>query len=289
MSTTFASAVQGTLRSNAAPPGGQSIVTVRNRLFFPITVIWVDESGISYPLHPCDLPPDGAVRIASHSGSQFIAASALTGGLIGVISIAPGQDRYYVAPPMLQRPNHIGMPPRPDAPTDAGRMSGLRLLPDDSPRVVVGCGRMANGGVLLREQYWRRTAASFTLAPGESRQVSITQSQGLERTSSSQESVQSALSVGVSAGWGGISASISASLNKSSSSAQQVTITEQTTRLEQTLLENKTEQVRTFFVWQLIDALTIFSKDLQVLGAIMTGQQPSLVDGPYALGAAAAG
>jgi hypothetical protein len=120
---------------------------------------------------------------------------------------------------------------------------------------------MGCGWFVTREQFWSLDADSYMLLPGEKRTVSLTESSGMEHTTSSQESVAESLGVSASGGWGPISASVSSSLSSTSSTSDQLTIKSQETRYVSVELNNKTDKDMMYLRWNLMDVITIYSCD----------------------------
>ncbi|MFI7135992.1 hypothetical protein ACIBQ1_60835 [Nonomuraea sp. NPDC050153] len=172
---------------------------------------------------------------------------------------------------MLTRPNCIGPYPKPTKTT---------LIPPDSPRILVACGTTDKNKVVVREQFWKRAAESHTLTPKQTHTIGFSVTSGLEETTSSQQSIAAQLGLSASAGWGPISASVSASLSMNSTTFQQVTITQQDTRYETIVLTNTTDRVQTLLKWQLTDVITILDNKVPT-ASIVLAQAPTLIAGPY--------
>ncbi|TQM62508.1 hypothetical protein [Humibacillus xanthopallidus] len=171
---------------------------------------------------------------------------------------------------MLVAPNEIGSPPVPDPALGV-------VIPADGTRVLVGCGMAPNGNLVTREQFWQRCSTSYCLAPRETRTISTTVSNGMDVTTSEQRTVAASLGISVSGGWGPVSASLSASLSRSSTSFHQVTVSTQTTAFEEQQVSN-TDPLHSamVLVWQLMDVLTIFDASHRPLAAVLTGQRPTI-------------
>jgi hypothetical protein len=223
-----------------------------------------------------------------------------TGGLISVFQFSAPGNLINLNPNLgylgshvatLSSPNDIGPIPVPTSSVPAGTIhpqpstpvpNSTMIVPPDSPRVLVGCGTTPNGNYITREQYWERQSDSVCLAGNESRTVSFTVTEGKQETSSQEETVSKSLSAGVSGGWGPVSASISASLSKNSTSFQQVTVTEQLTTYVSHTMHNPHEQPVMYLRWQLIDVVTIFDKtSLDPVASIVMAENPIVVAGPY--------
>ncbi len=165
----------------------------------------------------------------------------------------------------LTAPNDIGPLPVP---------SKTRIIPTDSPRTVVGLGKAQNGVVVSREQYWRRAAESISLAAHESRTVLYSVRSGVTQTGSNVEDANAALFVSASAGWGRISASISASLNVSMSTSQSFTITDEREVSVAEIIEKQDHDV-TIFHWQLMDEVYLIKNDA-VTASVSMARAPVL-------------
>jgi hypothetical protein len=153
-----------------------------------------------------------------------------------------------------------------------------RLVPGDSPTVVVGCGMVAaTGGTLAREQYWRLSSESYSLAPKEKRTISYTTSNGMESISSEQKTLAVSVGASVSGGWGPVSASISSNLSSTSSSFQQVTLTTETTSFESHTIDNGPEDTLLALIWQLCDLIVVFDSQGALNATVSSLLNPSIV------------
>jgi hypothetical protein len=272
MDPIYQSAINGTLKS---PASGQKMTNINftNSLAVPIYIHIVNTEGV---LKPSDLlaPQERIVLPECFANWYIVFTVAASGAFVCVIQLVATQLNYVVAPDLLVQPNDIGTFPRP---------SGTIIIPPDSPRILVGCGKAANGNPLTREQYWKRNSDSYALAPNERRTVGYTSTSGMQTTTSSEQEIATSLGMNASVGWGPISASVSASLSTSARSLQQVAVTTETTRYETIELANPSESPQMFLKWQLTDVLTVFNKELmsQPLAAIVQVAQPVLIAGPY--------
>jgi hypothetical protein len=127
-------------------------------------------------------------------------------------------------------------------------------VPQDSAPVLVGAAMTSNNYVVTREQYWARSSESYSLAPNEVRTVSVIQTSGVTKSSTSLKQLSSSLSTNVQGGWGPISAGISASLNSNSTEQHQVTLTEQTTNSMTVQLTSGDNPVLVIY-WQLMERI----------------------------------
>ncbi|HEX8396556.1 MAG TPA: hypothetical protein VF644_03975 [Pyrinomonadaceae bacterium] len=133
------------------------------------------------------------------------------------------------------------------------------IIPPNSPSVVVGQGKASNGNPITREQSWQRMPESYTIATGQTRTVGSSTTSGMTQTTSDQITVSSSISSSASAGWGPISASVSASLSQSSTSMHSLTVSEQNTNYESsTLTRSETETTALMILrWQICDTINI--------------------------------
>jgi len=275
MNKTYEEALDGTLESQKGVNLGE--VTFYNHLPVVVDVTFIDYSGVPDGEHSFPVPaasggiPGSAKAALVEVGNYFLLQLLATGGFAGVITIVTGKTSYDVVDATLLAPNDVGRFPVP---------AGTILIPQDSTRVTVGTGRLPTGQVVVREQYWHRMPESFCLAPGEKKVVSLTTTSGMEQTSSQLETVAASLNISASAGWGVVSASLSASLSKDSTTFQQVTISEQSVASSSDQLENTGPTPTMYLKWQLTEALTFFDSKGPV-ACVELGQDPVLVAGPY--------
>ncbi|MBP2339256.1 hypothetical protein JOF41_005434 [Saccharothrix coeruleofusca] len=247
-----------------------------------VVLYWITPGGAHAGLNPdtnnfeegypgIALPGNGGIEIYSELDNYFIAMSP-SGGLAGVFARdSDHQGGATMTCADFLDPGDVGPIPVPDS---------ARPIPPDSPRVVVGCG-MAQGlpNVIVREQFWRLAPDSYSIGPDETRTVSYTQTSGMESTTSEQQSLAQSLNVSATAGWGPVSASVSASLSSNTSTFQQVTLSSQQTTFVSRTLEPASE-ARTTLYWQLTEVITVFAKDsndsLVPQASSITGLQPIL-------------
>jgi hypothetical protein len=257
-------------------------INFRNLLPIPIRMQHIDGQGVRKSF---DRVPNAFTQIAAGAnaftgadfgqaflGDVYLVTSAFSGGLVGVVQIVENEKFYHIGPPMLTRPNNIGHFPKP---TDKAP------IPVDSPRVVVACGTAADGKVVAREQFWKRSAESYSLAPKQSHTIGFSVTSGMEETTSQQQTIAASLGLSASAGWGPISASVSASLSRTSTTFQQVTVTQRETRFETIQLTNDTDKTQTLLRWQLTDVITVLDKGVDPVASIVLAQAPALIGGPY--------
>lgn len=188
------------------------------------------------------------------------------------------------ADPGLIEPNDVGGCPVPNKTT---------LIPHDSGKFVVGAGPFTlppdkgNKQVLLiHEQYWKRSPASFSLGPNSTKTVALVVTTGRTETTSSETQIKATLGIEVSGGWGPISASMSASLEYGSSFTRTVSVSETSQSTVEEHYENKLlDKQKLFIFWNLVDSYTFVDFDAKsstkppftVLAVIESVQTPSLL------------
>ncbi|MFE6868853.1 hypothetical protein ACFVFS_20125 [Kitasatospora sp. NPDC057692] len=174
----------------------------------------------------------------------------------------------------LLDPNSIGPVPMPNRSV---------VIPPDSPRVAVGCGKLpATGNTVIREQYWQRLPDSYSIAAGARRTVSYTVTAGMESTSSERTQLASSVTGSATAGWGPISASVSASLSANATNFQQITTSLETTSFVSQDYDNTGgTSARMFLYWQLTNVLTLFDPTWKPLTSLIYGSEgPAVVSTP---------
>ncbi|CAM5531034.1 hypothetical protein BOQ63_004485 (plasmid) [Streptomyces viridifaciens] len=173
------------------------------------------------------------------------------------------------------------------------------LIPQDGPSVLVATGLVQHGttsrtpvntgtneqvglGVAVtREQFWHSTGESYSLAPGETRTVNYSVTQGMQESSSESETTNASVGVSASAGWGPFSASVSASLSESSTTTQQLTVSTQTTTFVSTTYLNLSKHPELNLFWQLTDVATVYDENGLPLASVISGEAPPVVSGPW--------
>jgi hypothetical protein len=276
MDDVYEKALLGTLQSKTGESLGT--ITIENYLPVPITITFIGYTGVPESEHSHQIPgattsgPGKAQFAKVEVGNFFLLQLAYTGGFAGVIEARTGQTTYDILDATLLAPNDVGPLPKP---------VGTVMIPPDSPRVLVGTGVLPSNQQLTREQFWRLTSESYCLAPGETKVVSQTTTSGREETSSKLETIAASLSLGASASWGVVSASLSASLSTDSTTFQQVTISEQMTTFASDELTNTSLTVPAMYLkWQLTEVFTIFAAQ-EPLASLDLGLDPVLIAGPY--------
>jgi len=202
------------------------------------------------------LSPNATVNANSWAGmvnDYYVIQSTLTGAFMMVVQLLSNStDPVDISQDMLCNPNDIGEIPQP---------SQNFLLPPNTPGVVVGIGLLPGSQlVITREQFWARSGDSYSLGPGETREISFTQTSGMQNTSSSQDVVNKSINASGSVGWGPFSASVSAALSSSSTTMQQVSVTEESTSyVAQKFYNAPGEESVMVLKWELTDTIYGFS------------------------------
>jgi hypothetical protein len=259
--------LEGTLASEGPMRYGQ--VTVTNSLGVPVQAGFLAPDGAVYPgpLAQSNTPVTGTRPV-----NCYWLAWTLDGALAAVYpGTAQAALSITIMPADLPSPGDIGPVPVPSVEVP---------IPNDSPSVLVatGRGRDSEGAVtyVARAQFWKRSGDSITLASKEEVTTSYTTMTGIQETSSRTETVAESVSASAAAGWGPVSASLSASLNTSTTSFQQYVSTRTDVRFESRTY-NPEQGSRMIFRWQLFDVVTIWSAANKVLAQVTTAQQPDIV------------
>jgi hypothetical protein len=278
----IAAALAGTLTSPADPPSQQWFqFSIQNRTEIPIFFRQVFPDGTLSP--PFGLTatrglPPGHTQIVDqgYAGEKVLIVSSVSGAFVTVLTL-DGPATYTIAGDAHVAPNNIGSPPQ----------AGHVLIPTDSQRVLVGSGRLRDGSLVTREQYWRRSDDSFVIGAGETRTASTTTTVGMQQTTSSLSTVSASVDTSATAGWGPVSASVSASLNATSTAYQQLDLTSESTSYVSNTIDNGAGQTAMAYMrWQLMDVITMFGlaiegQDPVPSASIITGQQPLVLSAPY--------
>lgn len=273
MNEAYQKAINRSLRS--APSEKVMQLTVNNLLELPLAVYVVSQDGPWLGSYECDgswvhewvkggpsvlLPERQSAKYdrLGIGGQYLIFLNFFTGAFVAAKERRGGdyEELYYmeINSSDLLAPNDIGETPKP--------RKGLAPLPDDSPRILVGYGRLPNGGWVLHEQYWKRLPKSYSLGPHEKRVERHQVVSGIDVTSSQQSQLAQSLGVSVSAGWGPIFAAASSSMTQTSTTFQQVqTSTEVTSYTSDTYDNSMGEKARVVLYWQLTNVITIVGKD----------------------------
>lgn len=264
--------LEGTLVSTGTPRTGD--VTIINQLNVPLWAGCLSTDGSVYPairVHASSTPVTGARPV-----NWYWLFWALDGSLAAIFQgAAPPANNLSITigPADLSSPCDIGPVPAPSVEIP---------IPNDSPSVLVGTGQGRDSAgtptYMTRSQFWKRSGDSITLAPNQDMTTGYTSSTGLQETSSDTKTVAESVDASVSVGWGPVSASLSASLNSSTTSFQQYVSTENNTRFESRTYKGDSVSTMMIFRWQLYDVVTISSAaDDKVLAQVTTAQNPDVV------------
>jgi hypothetical protein len=263
--------LSGKLASTGTPHLGK--VTITNHLGIAIQAGLLLPDGAVYPRLQVN-PGEAKVGLQQPINWYYV-LWGLDGSLAAVFGgVQPPQDlSIRIGPAELSSPGDIGPVPTPS--TDI-------LIPNDSPSILVACakGKTASNEdtYMTRSQFWKRSGDSMSLAPTETVTTSYTSTTGIQETSSDTKTVATSLNASASAGWGPVSASISAALNTSHTSFQQYVSTQTDSQFESRTYNPHPTDTRMILRWQLYDAVTIFSaKDKKVLAQVTTAQHPDVV------------
>lgn len=219
------------------------------------------------------IEPNANAPVEGTDGDYLVMTSSLSGSFISAYALTSSETQYTVDNSVLTEPNDIGSIPQPTTNV---------LVPVNSPLVMVAISTItpsdsSSSNFITREQYWNLQGDSYSLSMGESRTVSYTIVSGRQTTSSSQETVGASIGVDAHAGWGPISAGISASLNAESTTFQQVSVNEQTTSYMSDTVTNSGDDDLVVLRWQMTDVITVFSPSYQPLASIVSGLNPIIV------------
>jgi len=290
MDENYARALAGSLassgRTETERPGA---FTITNELCVPLTLSWIEQhsaqwgferGGRAAPGEPGHLLPAGQTVSMTETldGYWWTLTTARSGAFAALAGRQASAEATYTGPEAvaveavdLVPPNALGQPPQ---------SSEQRLVPGSSPRVLVSCGTApdeAPAAAITREQYWQLSGDSYSLAKDEQRTVSFTETTGMESTTSTEETVAKSLGMSISAGWGPVSASLSASLSTSSTTFQQVTLSSETTTFVSREVHNRTGTPQLVLVWQLVEVVTIFEPDGLPLASTISALNPAIV------------
>lgn len=204
-----------------------------------------------------------------------------------------GQLVLEVKPTCLVLPNSIGEPPIPDpiAPVSRPNRPGQPptdnsvVIPQNSSPILVGVARDETGKIITQEHYWALCTDSYSLGPGERIEQSYISTTGMSQTSSSFQTVSAEASTSASAGWGPVSASVSASLSTTMGRQQQITFDTQTTTSVLQIIDNLGKETGVVvYRWQLMERITWWSEEAfnipcppqAMLATITSGQRPEI-------------
>ena len=290
-------ALQNTLSSPNAtivsPSATQlSNVMISNRLAISVVIFALDDAGRRLGWHPAQpgssptaprtlafgqpgvtIAPNWGLRLPSWcSGGYAVVLAQASGAFVCVIPSLPSTSTeafsFTVSPDVLLQPNCIGPVPVPGQNV---------IVPPDSPRVLVGCGKTQGGLGLLREQFWQRLADSRPLAANETLTSSTTAVSGIQETTSTQSQLEASLGFSSSVGWGPLSTSISANLSTSSSTFQQVTVSSETTAYNDSVIDNSSGESAYLLYWQLMDIVTVLDSSGNPQASVVTAIPPPII------------
>lgn len=266
--------LDGTLKSPEKPELGKSLDFI-NDLDIPIAVGVLAPDGSAFPLQKV-VPPSQTGQFSGQPTNWYFLAWALDGSLAAVrlpTSVDNNKAQIKIGPADLSSPGDIGPVPSPSAEIP---------IPNDSPSILVGTGQAADSQgtttYLTRAQFWKLSSDSITLAPNEEVSTGYTSMTGIQETSSETDTVAASVGASLSAGWGPVSASLSASFNRSTTTFQQYVSTQRDTRYESRTYKGDAAGTTMIFRWQLYDVVTISSSaDNKILAQVTTAQHPDIV------------
>ena len=280
MDPVYKKALLGELKSEEKDPVAP--FEISNTTCMPLLLYWVTPTGRLCGYNPATkrfeegapgypMASNKTVPFTIGGGCSFVLLAARSGAFAAACTKAPGVARFVYSSAGIVEPNDLG--------GILAEPTRERLIPGDSPRVVVGCGMVvATGATIVREQYWRLSSDSYSLGPKEKRTISYSVTDGMESTSSTEKTLAVSLGVSAEGGWGPISASVSSSLSNTSSAFQQVTLTTQSTSFESHEIENPSgEDTLLAFVWQLCDAVSVFDAKGAPVASVISALSPSIL------------
>ncbi|HTE83388.1 MAG TPA: hypothetical protein VK821_01505, partial [Dehalococcoidia bacterium] len=203
----------------------------------------------------------------------YILVEATSGAFVSGFN-ANANDEVFIGPGDLRPLNNPGLPEAAgQLPTPANSGSPL---PADSPPVLVATGVVAsNGNILARTQHWQKSDDSYSLPGCATLSFSLTQTTGLTSSSSEMSTLSTQVGFQASVGWGPISSSVSASMSQTSTTTQDMTISETT---EATLIREFRNDYTTpmvVYLWQLVDRLLVIDPSTySLIGMLETVVQP---------------
>ncbi|MER5988778.1 hypothetical protein [Streptomyces sp. NPDC001787] len=297
MNSVYQDAINETLQSTNT---GHTLLdlTLSNQLTFPVAVYLISDSGwwiggldnifSEPPGYPgLVIPAWGRLDFATEFdlGWYVLFLNAYSGAFVTVMQVqsatySPESGRNWLIanPSYLVDPSDIGPVPEPNASV---------VIPPDSPRVVVGSGPLnETGNTVVREQYWQRLPDSYSIAAGARRTISYSTTSGMESTTSEQTTLAASVTGSTTAGWGPVSATLTASLSDNSTNFQQTSTTvERTAFVSQTYDNTDNLASRIVFYWQLTNVLTVFDPDGNALASLIYGTESPAVIDAHTLGA----
>ncbi len=284
MTQAYQDAINGTLLSQDTGVAVDNL-TFYNGTEIPLDVYLVSDTGCWLGGYAFSVPGGSPTVVSplsqwpatvggTDTGWYFVFLNSYSGAFAAAIqanSAEPQGNNNVVSVGCadLLYPNNIGSVPKPNQSV---------LIPADSPRIVVGCGTLPTGYTVAREQYWQRLPDSYSLSGGASKTISYTVTSGMERTTSEESQLAASVTGSASAGWGPISATVSASLSASSTSFQQVTTSLETTSFVSQTYTNPNQSPEMFLYWQLTNVLTVFDSNGNPASSMIYGAEgPALI------------
>lgn len=257
----YREALAGTLKTNN-PSEKLHDKILHNKTNLPIGYAPIDGNG--YHGETQVLNRGEKATLSTNLNVYYLLTNALTGAFVGVFQVSQNRDHYDITVQdnnrLLFEPNDIGFPPLATATT---------LIPSNSWSTVVGISNKQKGKkdkkdinyIAVREQSWDMSSTSYTLGPQEKKQISVTHETGRVSKTSDLTSVSATVGTSASAGWGPVSASISASLSATSTVSHDVSIQEQVTSFVLHELNNKRDVGLIVYFWKLMDNTTLYKLD----------------------------
>jgi len=291
----FDKAILGELKPPGGDLGASKLFSAANYLSLPVQLHHLDWNGHSDKIW--DVPAGGGlfdpscavVDLAEYCvGDCFVWIEPTTGSLLYAQSISQdlfdGTGAYAEAESAQQlaltyddyrKPNDIG--PIPDSTSN-------RPIPPSTAAVCVGFGMINSNsaiasdqpgtGQVVHTQRWRLQGQSVSLAPNETRQISYTVSQGMQKTTSAQASVAASLGLGANIGWGPIGASLSASLDASASVSVEANLSEESTVYVSEQMQNSGDKSLEIMRWQLVEEFVFVDMGGRLLASIQNALNP---------------
>lgn len=224
-----------------------------------------------YPHERLFYPDDWLLFFSSATGA-FVAAKRIP---------KDKDDEVIVQEHDLLQPNSIGLP------KDLRPASGQSdyLIPPVS--CVVGLGTIGGGTTMktiLHQQGWETANTSLTLPSRGTKKMVYTHTSGRTEETSDTKTLESALGISASVGWGGIGATISGSLNQSSSTTNTITTSESDSSTVSTEITNDGDHPRSYTYWQLVDRISVIATESipltvnPALATICSIQLPPLIE-----------
>lgn len=202
-------------------------------------------------------PTSATITAPDDAPYTYVLIEACSGAYVTSFNAA-ATETVAVGPDDLGEVNNPGLPGIPGVlPTPASSGSPL---PGDSPPIVVGTGTLPKGFIVVRTQCWQKAADSYSLPPQAGLSVTQTETSGVTSSTSDMKEVATMIDISTSLGWGPISASLSASMGRTSSASQEVTISDETTATVQREYSNPYAIPMVVLLWQLVDRYYIIHK-----------------------------